>query len=117
MPVFSKSDLDDLEVAKFDTLFITFIECNVKGIWQTSGSLVSKIKKLTDWQTFRAMDEETCQVWVISPDGLRRGWSFKTGSLVSIGSGILRFERSATVNDLTVDEKEQSGKGKTRETL
>jgi len=94
-------------------MFIAYIELKIEGSWRTAtqtfagGSI--RFEVLTT-------NSEHCQIHVIEPDGLRRILEFTEGGTIALHQNILSYHPDQ-VNEITVDEKEQSGKGKTRDTL
>lgn len=53
---------------------------------------------------------------MIEPDGLRRHLEFAESTTIGINQNILSYDPSKA-EEITVDEKEQSGHGKTRDIL
>jgi hypothetical protein len=93
------------------SMFIVFIELKVTGSWTSSPT-----KNMTVKGDFMVSTGEGCQIQLIEPDGLRRHLSFKTDAIISINQNILTYNPDEC-DEITVDEKEQSGKGKTRDIL
>lgn len=96
-------------------MFIVFIECKVddKGHWGKKSSVQIKEKYEVGIATDNSEDN---LVHLIEPDGLRRILQFKQGATFSIHQNVFSY-RSGFVQEITVDEKAQAGKGKTRDTL
>ena len=92
-----------------DVLTISFIECMVKGEgWQ-------KIIKHTDlalqiWMMYKVADEGASELWIIRPDGLRRAWKFRLGSIIEVGAQVVQFRNEDVIEELAVDEDAQEGK-------
>jgi len=70
----------------------------------------------TEYPVFQAVNPQDCIIHLIEPDGLRRILQFKQGSVISIEQSMLLYKQ-ADCDEITVDEKEQAGKGKMREIL
>ena len=94
-------------------IFIVFIECKIIGNWSSkrAGGDESGHEVLTVWD-----NAEDHIVQVIEPDGLKRTLKFDYGATININQNILSYQ-SDTAEEIVVDEKEQSGKGKTRDKL
>ena len=99
-------------------MHIAFLECKLKGIWATSTSTNISIINTGETSTEllqRAMNDN-CSVELIVLDGLRRTLSFREGDMIDIESNVLIYNNQ-NVDEITIDEKEQSGYGKSREHL
>ena len=101
-----------------EIMIIVFLECKLKGKWATAVTPVipiinSKNHRVDELQ--RAMDEN-CSVELIVLDGLRRILQFRQGDMIDIESNVLIYNNK-NIEEITVDEKEQLGKGKTRDIL
>lgn len=106
--------IEDFMVFRHD-MFIVFIECKIdnQGNWQRVDSKQTRIP----YEVLRAIDgSEHNQVQIIEPDGLRRIFHIGDGATISINQNVLSYQ-SGRVDEIIVDEKEQSGKGKTRDKL
>lgn len=94
------------------SVFIAFIELKIDGGWEKH--------EVTDLhQTVHevmAASSENCMVHVIEPDGLRRILQFTKGGTIAIHQNVLSYHPEQ-VNEITIDEKEQSGKGSSRDKL
>ena len=93
-------------------LFITFIELKIDGTWR-------KYEMTYLHQTVHevmAADSENCMLHVIEPDGLRRILQFTKGGTIAIHQNVLSYHPEQ-VDEITIDEKEQSGKGSSRDKL
>ncbi len=94
-------------------MFIAYIELKIEGSWNKAtqryaeGSINFEV--LTS-------NSENCQIHLIEPDGLRRILEFTEGGTIALHQNILSYHPDQ-VNELTIDEKEQSGKGKSRDIL
>ena len=96
------------------TVFITFIELKIEGSWRKY-EIQSWDKPPRMYQVL-ASNSEHSYVHIIEPDGLRRILHFTDGGTIRIDQNLLSY-KPEHVNEITVDEKEQFGKGKTREKL
>jgi len=97
---------------EYDRMFISFIECKISGMWKNSTISDGKM----EYPIFQAMNPQGCIIHLIEPDGLRRMLQFRQGSVVSIEQSILLYKPD-DAEEITIDEKEQAGKGKTRNIL
>ena len=95
-----------------DRMIISFIECKISGMWKNSKISDGK----TEYPVFQAMNPQGCIIHLIEPDGLRRILQFNQGSVISIEQSML-FYKPDDVEEITIDEKAQAGKGKTRDIL
>ena len=93
------------------SMFVVFIELKIKGSWTDS-----PMTNLDLRGDFMVSTGDSCQIQLIEPDGLRRHLAFKQDAVISINQNILTYNPDEC-DEITVDEKEQSGKGKTREIL
>jgi len=102
-----------------EIMYIAFLECKLKGTWATAqGPTITIINGEGDTSREllqRAMDEN-CSVELIVLDGIRRTMGFPVGSMIDIDGNVLIYNNQ-NVNEIIVDEKEQSGKGPSREYL
>ena len=57
-----------------------------------------------------------CRIDLVVLDGLRRSLQFSQGDMIDIDGNVLIYNNQ-NVDEITVDEKEQSGQDKTREHL
>ena len=95
-----------------DRMIISFIECKISGMWKNSKISDGK----TEYPVFQAMNPQGCIIHLIEPDGLRRILQFNQGSVISIEQSMLLYKPD-DVEEITIDEKAQAGKGKTRDIL
>ena len=92
-------------------MFLVFIELKILGTWVKSPQ-----RNLTLEGDFMISTGDGSEVVLIAPDGLRRHLSFKADATIVIMQNILTYNPEK-VDEIVVDEKEQSGKGKTRDIL
>ena len=95
------------------SMFIAYIELKIEGVWDTATQRY--VKGSINFDVLAA-NSENCQIHLIEPDGLRRILEFTKGGTIALHQNILSYHTDQ-VNELTVDETEQSGKGKTRSIL
>ena len=95
--------------------FIVFVECKIEGKWGKE-TIASRYGGWETHDILAAQDPKNSIVHLIEPDGLRRILHFTQGGTISINQNVLSYH-SGHVNEITVDEKEQSGKGKIRDKL
>jgi len=96
------------------SMFIAFIELRIDGSWKNrfvTGEYSKTFEVLT------AENDDDCFVSIIEPDGLRRNFHFNKGSTIGIFQNILSYHPEQLHEEVTTDEKEQSGKGSSREKL
>ncbi|MBI3639722.1 MAG: hypothetical protein HY223_05340 [Thaumarchaeota archaeon] len=106
--------IEDFTVFKHD-MFLVFIECKIdnRGNWQRADSPQTRIP----YEVLRALDgSENNVVQIIEPDGLRRTFHVSQGATISLNQNVLSYQ-SGRLEEITIDEKAQSGKGKTRDIL
>lgn len=101
-------------VALGHRMFIQFIELKIEGPWHPYAHLVVKGEEKE--VVLEAKNAETCRVHLIEPDGLRRIFHFTLGATINIHQNILSYHPEQA-DEIAVDEKEQAGKGKTRDKL
>lgn len=93
-------------------MFIAFIECKIEGSWMKKrvNSGTARLPRLFEY--LEAQNSETCKVHVIEPDGLRRIFLFTAGATIDMNQNILSYNPNYA-DEITVDEQEQSGRGRT----
>ena len=92
-------------------MFVVFIELKILGSWTSSPQRDLRLKG-----NFMVSCGSGSEIQIIEPDGLRRHLSFKQDTIISINQNILTYDPEQC-DEITIDEKEQSGKGKTRDIL
>jgi len=101
-----------------EIMYIAFLECKLKGTWTTAS--YSNITPLNQdhpsTQLLQRAMNGNCSVELIVLDGLRRMLQFNEGDAIKIDGNVLIYNNQ-NVDEITVDEKEQSGQGKSREHL
>ena len=101
-----------------EILYIAFLECKLKGSWATSkGPIITPINQERSTYDLlqRAMNND-CRIDLVVLDGLRRSLQFSQGDMIDIDGNVLIYNNQ-NVDEITVDENEQSGQGKSREHL
>ena len=93
---------------KGDQITISFIECSVKGKGWERGNLGGPWSEEV-WKFYKVMNEGDNELWIVRPDGLKRAFIFKLGSIVEVGSQVVSFVKDDVKEELAVDEDEQSG--------
>ena len=92
-----------------DVATISFIECLVKGKeWKEEESPYPYQQAV--WRTYRVWTEDSAEVWIVRPDGLRRAWSFRIGAYIEVGQSVIQFRPDDVKEEIAVDEDAQSGK-------
>ena len=92
-------------------MFVVFIELKLLGNWVESPQRNLNLKG-----DFIVSTGTGSEIEIIEPDGLRRHLSFAQDATITIEQNILSYNPK-TAEEITVDEQEQSGKGKTRDIL
>ena len=92
-------------------MFVVFIELKITGSWTDSS-----MKNLNEKGDFMVSAGNGGEIQIIEPDGLRRHLSFEPDARISINQNILTYNPEEC-EEMTIDENEQSGKGKTRDIL
>ena len=90
---------------------VSFIECVVKNDCWEYQAKTEQIERDV-WRFYQVWKEDGAEVWIVRPDGLRRAWSFKIGSIIQIGLQVIQFNKDDVIEELTVDEDAQQGKQK-----
>ena len=106
--------VDDLITFRHN-VFIVFIECKFdeRGTWNRRDSPQTK----SGYEVVTVHDNSEYNIiQIIEPDGLRRIFRVSAGATISINQNVLSYQ-STRLEEITVDEKAQSGKGKTRDIL
>ena len=97
-------------------MFIAYIELKIEGYWEKvvenyGGNMSIHHEAIT------AKNDKNCIIHIIEPDGLRRIFQFTNGATIAIHQNVLSYHPDQVVQSHIVDEKAQSGKGKTRDML
>ena len=94
---------------KGDQITISFIENLVKGKgWERvhlGGPWSEEV-----WKFYKVINEGDNELWIVHPDGLKRAFVFKLGSIIEVGLQVVSFVKDDVKEELSVDEEEQSGK-------
>jgi len=101
-----------------EIMYIAFLECKLKGSWMSAaGPSITPLNTSSPTVDIltRAMNDD-CSVELIVLDGLRRTLQFSQGDMIDISSNVIIYNNQ-NVDEITVDEKEQSGNGRSREHL
>ena len=97
-------------------LFIAYIELKIEGDWEKVVEYYGGNTAI-QYEVISAKSNEGCFIHVIEPDGLRRIFQVTKGGTVALHQNILSYHPDQVVESHEVDEKAQSGKGKTRDML
>jgi len=91
--------------------YISFLECEVRGFWidDLDPEIVDEYPAKFPWKTYSALKE--AEVSMVRSDGLRRIFKFEKGSEISIGQMMLEFNQEDVIDELSVDEDKQAGRG------
>ncbi len=94
------------EPKEVDIAGLSYLEYRLKGGWRQAHTHVEK----DTWIRWDVWKEDPAELWIVAPDGVRRGFEFRLGSMIYIGQGAIRFNRDDVKEDIVVDEEEQRGK-------
>jgi len=95
-----------------DVVTISFIECLVKNEgWRISSSGTPYASEV--WRVYKVWKETPAELWLVRPDGLRRAFSFRLGSIIFVGQSAVQFNQHDVIEELAIDESKQFPK-KTR---
>ena len=91
--------------------YISFLECEVRGYWldNLDPEIVNDYPSKFPWKTYSALKDP--EVALIRFDGLRRIFKFRKHSEISIGQMMLEFDQEDVIDELSVDEDKQAGRG------
>jgi hypothetical protein len=81
-------------------VFLAFLECVLKGEWEN--------QPIWDMHYFTSKNDQN-ELWMVRPDGLKRGFRFKKDSKVKVQNNI-KVINEDLIEELAVDEDEQMGK-------
>ena len=90
---------DDLEPKHLRSVFLTFIDLDLRGSW----------KKVYDKDHLDSFSD-AAEIWLVSPDGLKRAWVMKSGSRVRVIGSTINFDPNDVVEEIVIDEKEQGNR-------
>ena len=90
---------------KIRNVFVTFLECEVRGEWTPQEFPPPSTVKYT-WVRYMAINQGA-EVWIVRSDGLRRAWSFKQKSPILITQSMLLFNQNDVIDEIAVDENIQ----------
>jgi hypothetical protein len=97
-------------------MFVSYVELKIEGSWEPVKQLLPSGYASSTFDALTAKNSEGCMIHLIEPDGLRRVLQFTEGATITLHQNILSYHPQQ-VQEMIVDEKAQSGKGKTRDTL
>ena len=84
-------------------VYLTFIDLDVRGYWRS----------IYDKYTLSSEGIGN-EIWLVSPDGLKRGWIMKKGTRINIISSTLSFNPADIIEEISVDETEQMNRSLTQ---
>jgi len=107
-----------LDVKDKEIMYVAFLECKLKGSWATAeGPNITPINQdRPNVDLLQRAMNNACRIELIVLDGLRRSLQFSQGDMIDIDGNVLIYNNQ-NVDEIIVDEKEQSGQGKSREHL
>ena len=88
------------------TVIITYIEMVLDGAWQVVD--MGSLRMDGSWHVYE-ISKEGGLVKLVRPDGLRRSWSFKPFTKLSVGHNAIKFDEQDVVDEIAIDEDEQRG--------
>lgn len=82
---------------------LRFNECVIRGGWE-------KIKNESNseiivWSSFKVLNEDTAELWIVTPDGAKEGWSFKLNSIIQKGPHVIQFNQEDVKSELAAVEQ------------
>jgi len=83
---------------------VSFHECVVRGGWEKIKS--EYYEEVSVWRSYKVLNEDTAELWIVTPDGTKEGWNFKTGSIIQKGPQVIQFNRNDVKKELS--EKDQN---------
>ena len=90
---------------------VTFIECELRGLWNKLPDDFNPSKKLEPgWEYYRVEHKDGQEIWLVRPDDLRRAWKFRYAAIVKLGQNSIQFDHDDILEELAVDEDAQKGK-------
>jgi hypothetical protein len=93
----------------FDWIFLTFMECAMRGTWAPTNDGVTGQEKLeSNTLEYRSRSSDA-EVWIVRQDGTKRAFSFKTIGRVWIGNGMIKYYNADLHEELSIDEDERAG--------
>jgi hypothetical protein len=100
--------------------YVAFQECEIRGEWSDKiqdaldqGADPEDVRTINfeeDSAEYYVSSDDKCEVWIVRLDGLRKAWIFKPTAIVIIRGNTVKFHQSMVSDEISVDEKEQSGK-------
>ena len=82
---------------------MTFIDLDVRGKW----------KRVYDKHHLTSQGDDD-EIWLVSPDGLKRGWMMSKGTRIQILGSTLMLNPAHIAEEISVDEKEQQNRSLTK---
>lgn len=95
-------------------IFIAFLECKIEGDWERQRFKDPYDQSISHWVLSARKDN--CLIKVIELDGLRRIFQITERGTINMHENVLSYH-SDQVQEIIVDEKEQTGKGSSRDKL
>ena len=95
----------------FDWIFLTFMECAMRGTWEPSKDGVTGQERLeTNMIEYRSRSTDA-EVWIVREDGTKRAFSFIPNGRVWIGNGMIKYYNRNLHEEILIDEDERAGRG------
>ena len=99
--------------------YVVFQEGEIRGDWDSkiSDALdhgvdpeeINNIGLEKDSSEYYDASNDNCELWIVRPDGLRKGWLFKKNSRIVIRESTVKFYQFSIVDELFIDEEKQKG--------
>ena len=84
-------------------VYMTFIDLDVRGKWES----------VYDKHHLSSQGDGD-EIWLVSPDGLKRGWVMSKGTRIKIIGSTLSLNPAHIIEEISVDEKEQHNRSLTK---
>ena len=84
-------------------VYLTFIDLDMRGSWI----------QVYDKDHLGSQGDGD-EIWLVSPDGLKRGWIMSKGTRIRIIGSTLSFNPAHIIEEISVDEKEQTNRSLTK---
>jgi hypothetical protein len=78
----------------------------IRGGWEKIKS--EYYDEITVWRSFKVLNEDTAELWIVTPDGTKEGWSFKKDSIIQKGPQVIQFNKEDVKNELSAVEQENA---------
>ncbi len=66
------------------------------------------LEEITIWRSFKVLNEDNAELWIVTPDGTKEGWNFKLDSIIEKGPQVIQFNQEDVKSALSADEQENA---------